>query len=367
LGALRLAGSRAAAGAAVVLALVGLGEAVARAQGLAPASAPAAVVVVPPDCLSAAPNARDALVAILTAELRADGVDRVLLVPGPDKDRPLAVITLRASPCEPTAREVLVTIEDHATSKKVERRVPLADVDDAARPRVLALAVAELLRATWLELTLREAPPPEVPVPDTVRSAMVRQVAAALGPALGAGTPREVVAEPPSKLPAPSLAVASRVFPSTQTVLFGGDAAGTMPVLAPGLAARLDGRVLVGTAHDPLGDVNLGLATVGGALMLASPREATVWAAVGPHVELGVAWASGSPLDQATESRRGAGFVSTASLLGAFYVRITRQWDLALELEGGATVASFEARADTRRVTSVDGAMFGVALGLFKR
>ena len=364
MGAVHLARARAVATAALVLGLVGLDGAVARAQ--APAQ-PASVVVVPPDCLSAAPSARDELVAILTAELRVDGVDRVLLVPGPDKDQPLAAITLRASPCEPTARDVLVTIEDHATSKKVERRVTLADVDEAARPRVLALAVAELLRATWLELTLPDAPRPEVPVPAAVRGAMARQATAALGPGLGASYAGEAAASPPSRTPVPSLAVASRVFPSTQTIMFGGDAAGTLPVLSSSLAARLDARVLVGTAHDPLGDVNLGLATAGAALMLASPRNVPVWAAVGPHVELGVAWASGSPVDQSTQSHRGAGFVSTASLLGAFYVRITPQWDLALELEGGATLASFEARADTRRVTSVDGAMFGVALGLSKR
>jgi hypothetical protein len=233
---------------------------------------------------------------------------------------------------------------------------------------VIALAVAELLRATWLELTLPDAPPPQVAVPDALRRAVVRRALATLRP-LPPGD-RDATAGPPgppSRSPAVSLAVASRLFPSTQTLMFGGNAAGAFPVLAPSFALRVDGRVLVGTARDPLGDVNLGMATAGAALLLASPREAAVAAAVGPHLELGVAWATASPLDQSTTSHKGAGLVSTASLLGAFYVRVTPQWDLALELEGGATLASFEARADSRRVTSVDGAMFGVALGLSRR
>lgn len=331
-----------------------------------PPPPPASVLIVPPACASGTALAIDAFVGILTAELRADGVERVVVGSSTAPGQALAAITLRAEPCEASAREIVVTIEDYATTKRVERHVALGDTAETARPRALALAVAELLRATWLELTLPEAPPPTaVHVPDEVRTAVMRRSAPTPSPPPPTGGAPE--RETSRRWPDVSVAVAGRAFASTQTLMYGGNAALAVPVLTPSFSLRVDAAGLSGTAHDPLGDVTLGLASAGASLLFTSPREAAVAAAVGPRLELGVAWASGSPVQQGTTSHTGAGFVSTASLLGAFYFRLTERWKLAVELEGGATLASFEARADSRRVTSVDGAMFGVAIGLARR
>jgi hypothetical protein len=317
------------------------------------------VAIVPPACLTTLPFAVDAFLGILTTELRTDGVGRVLVAPQGGKPS-LAVIVLHVEPCDATAREVIVTIEDHATAKKVERRVSLGDMAESARPRALALAVAELLRASWLELAMADAPPPTAPVPDEVRVAVARR-AAAVAPS----SPES--ARAPSPAPRTldlSLAVAWRDFPSANASMFGGRAAAGFRVLAPALWLRVDLAGLFGTAQDALGNVDLAMATAGAALLWTSPREAPVSVAVGPHLELGAAWASGSPLDQATSSFVGAGFVSLASLLGSFTFRIADSWRLAVELEGGVTLVPFEARADSRRVTGTDGAMFGVAIGV---
>jgi hypothetical protein len=127
---------------------------------------------------------------------------------------------------------------------------------------------------------------------------------------------------------------------------------------------RFDGGALFGTGHDPLGDVDIGMVTGALAVLFSTPREAAFAAAIGPRVELGVAWASGSPQSQSTSSYVASGFIATASALGAFHFRIADSWRLAVELQGGATVAPFEAFADTRRVSAVEGAMFGVGLGV---
>jgi hypothetical protein len=332
-----------------------------RAQPLATPPTPASVLIVPPSCPKATPFSVDAFVGILTAELRADGIAHVLVGPTPPGEtKELAAIELHAEPCDETASEVIVTIEDHATSKKVERRVHLGDIAQEARPRALALAVAELLRATWLELTMVDAPPPQVPVPAEVRVAVEKRMAAML-PSF---SPDAVPSSVPPGARTISVDVAWRIFPSANASMYGGHAAVAVPLFTPSVLLRVDVGALFGSANDALGSVDLGMATGGAALLFASPREAPVAVAVGPRLELGAAWASGNPFDQATSSAAGSGFVSTASVLGTFHFRLTGSWRLAVELEAGASLVPFDARADSRRVTGTDGAMFGVAVGL---
>jgi hypothetical protein len=61
-----------------------------------------------------------------------------------------------------------ITVDDPLTGKRVERTVSLAGVPEADRARLLALAIAELVRSSWIELEL--APRPILPVakPDAV-------------------------------------------------------------------------------------------------------------------------------------------------------------------------------------------------------
>ena len=64
-----------------------------------------------------------------------------------------------------------ITVDDPLTGKRVERTVSLATVPDLGRARLLALATAELVRSSWIELEL--TPAPALPV------AHVEQVSAA--------------------------------------------------------------------------------------------------------------------------------------------------------------------------------------------
>jgi hypothetical protein len=348
-------------GLACIVVLLGCAaEPTAVGQPLTFVLAPASVLILPSACGSEL-FAGGAFLDILRTELRVDGVDRVVVAPAAPGESPvLAEIALRAEPCDSTVKEVVVTIEDRATSKRVERRVLVGDTAEPARPRALALAVAELLRATWLELAMPAAPPPQAPVPEPVRAAAFRRSAASrpLPPAGGPLPPplardREV-----------SVVVAGREFPGANAAFVGGHAAGASPFLSPALSLRIDLGALFGTARDPLGDVNLGMATVGAALLLSSPGEATVAVAVGPRLEIGVGWASGNPLAQVTSSYAGSGFVSAASLLGTSSFRLTDRWRLAVELEAGASIVPIEALADARRVSGTQGGMLGLAIGV---
>ncbi|HEX4406522.1 MAG TPA: hypothetical protein VH560_16905 [Polyangia bacterium] len=65
-----------------------------------------------------------------------------------------------------------IVIRDAITAKRVAREVDLRAVPPDARPLTVALAVDELLRASWLELTLPDAPSPSRPVPAAITKAI---------------------------------------------------------------------------------------------------------------------------------------------------------------------------------------------------
>jgi hypothetical protein len=292
---------------------------------------------------------------ILTAELRQDGVERV--APGQAASA-LAIIKLSIEPCAESTRDALVTIEDMVTAKRVSRSIPLQDVSDQARPRALALAVAELLRASWLELALPAVP--ASPVPPALREAVLQRIAAVVS------TPsadNQAERDPDVALEA-SLAVAWRAFLSGHASLVGARAALSVPFYSPALLLRLDGGWVYGSVQDVLGDVHLGLMGVGAGLLYTTPLARSVTFALGPRIEAGVAWAAGSSSDQQTSSYSGVGYTGSLSGLGQVLLRLGPRWRLAMECEAGGVFAPFEATADGRRVTGVEGAMVGLSVGL---
>jgi hypothetical protein len=184
------------------------------------------------------------LADILTAELRADGVERVILGPPKSEEGPspnLAAISIGSPTCESPAWDILVRIVDAATRKQVERHVLLADVAEPSRPRALALAVAELLRASWLELALPEAPPPKVQIPAVVWRAVDARVSSV--------TPRESGATPREAERDVALMLAWDAFPTAHASLVGGQVAVALPVGSDHWQLRVDSGALFGLSE----------------------------------------------------------------------------------------------------------------------
>jgi hypothetical protein len=79
--------------------------------------------------------------------------------------------------CNDTGIEL--SLIDHVTQKAMQRSVELPQVDAAARSRLLALAVAEFVVASWVELRLAEPSPiaPVGPPATPAAAAAARQVA----------------------------------------------------------------------------------------------------------------------------------------------------------------------------------------------
>ncbi|HEX8697265.1 MAG TPA: hypothetical protein VF815_00375 [Myxococcaceae bacterium] len=128
-----------------------------------PRSLPAWVRLLLPEC-PAPPVSAPALIEVLRTELRDDGVLRVdsgRVASGPEGG-PQAYLRLTL-PCEPAAPTATLRVEDATSLKAVERTMDFADLPPSARPRAIALGLAELLRAAWPWLVMLE--PPLVSVP----------------------------------------------------------------------------------------------------------------------------------------------------------------------------------------------------------
>jgi hypothetical protein len=88
-------------------------------------------------------------------------------------DHPLATIVL--TPYEGVDVRITLSIRDEVTNKLVERTVKLGDLPADARALALAQMTDELLRASWAELTVEDAPPPPIAVPPEVHDALPKR------------------------------------------------------------------------------------------------------------------------------------------------------------------------------------------------
>jgi hypothetical protein len=305
--------------------------------------APARVRLVLPACETAFDGAE--LVRVLRIELGADGVREVIVG---EAQGALATIKLDATPCSAEAREVTVAIDDAATGKSVKRALAVTDTDAASRPRALGLAIAELLRASWSELEMPDQP--KTPVPEEVLRAVRLRA-----------RPREAAppAPPPSVLLGATLE--ARLFPAYQSVVLGPRLSASILVGGP-LRARIDAAVAAGQAHDPLGTIDLTLATGGLGLLLAGGSEA-VQLEIGPMLSAGGGWASGNPNPGNTGGSASA-FVMTLQGLASAAVRLGPGWRGVVAVDAGGTLQRLDAESAGHAAAGFGGVVLGVGLGV---
>jgi len=102
----------------------------------------------------------------LRTELRPRGI-AVCSSAGTTATAPLGTIRITRPSSNTVA--IRVSVEDAVTDKEVSRRIDLGTLPPDAHPLTIALGAAELLRASWAEITLKDAPSPARPVPPAVR------------------------------------------------------------------------------------------------------------------------------------------------------------------------------------------------------
>ena len=314
-----------------MLAVVGAARAPARAD-LGPASR--SIVVTTGSCSSPPWSAR-AWSELLAVELAADRIAVALAERAPGGDAP--VVDVEPAGCDAATTAAALTCTSGGVRRT--RQLDLADVAPVARPRVIAIAVADAVR-TCAPVSAAPGVDVAVPVSQPVRSPPPGPIV--LG-ALGEG----------------------RVYTANAgntTGVYGPRAFVDVPLLAY-VVARADIGVLFATASDPLGTISGTLASLG-ICARGAMRVGGFQLGLGLRGELGYGWfrgGAGAPTVMATRAS------SSLAYLGASAVASTHlSGDLGaeLDLDLGNTVRGFAADADARQVFDVEGVVLALRLGL---
>ena len=317
-------------------------------MGQARAAPPTAttVVVMPATCASL-PWEPSAWVELLKVELAADGIAiRLAPVASPDDE---VHIMLDATPCDAAATSA--TLSFAAGSVTQSRAVDLRDIAAVARPRVLAIAMADLVRSGLAAARPREPGLPSPPAELLVRVAL--------------STPPETPRAPAPPRVGFFAAAETRVF-AQGSALFGARA-GVLVPLDPRLVLGLDGGVLAGSAYDTLGDIETTVGTLGASLHATGEARGASFG-VGPRIEGGLGWFrshAGGPLTLAASATTGLAFLSMSA---AASFPVAGSLAGYVGLDAGTTLYGFSARADDRHVLDVSGALLALRVGfLFRR
>jgi hypothetical protein len=251
------------------------------------------------------------------------------------------LVTLAIEPCDPSTTRVQVTAAETGSQRASAREIDLADVAPTARPRALALAVAELVRGVQLPSAAPPAPPPEPP---------------------GAAGPAGPLVEPLTRVISGDAIYAA--FPDRDTSLWGGRL--SLAVERGHWHLGAFGEFLAGTHGYDVGDVTVQSV---GAGLFAGPRWVAGQLTVSPGVLGALGWAhiEGTPGETGVFGRSGDGVVVTAR------ARLLLSWTLGRSLtaralvEGGWAVKGYDAFVEGARAAGLSGLSLvaGVGLGGF--
>ncbi len=288
-----------------------------------------------------------AVVALLSAANLRVSVEQCGPAPSAEEIHRIAALELTRAPSDVELSAMVecrgslsvVSVDDPLTRKTLVRRVDLTGVPPAARARTVALALVELVEASWSELLLTdERVPPTKDLPT---------IAA-----------REVVAEVARKTTMPFRAEViggGRRFPSMALWLWGGGARlGWRPGL---LGVGVDLRAEHAEVTNALGLLTVD--TIGGSLYgvvgLSHP-----WLVLegGIGVRMGSARVTGAPRDSALATGASvAGVWLGPMAFGQFGV----QWDrlvVLVGIEGGSVLVGVRGRVDGTGGVGVSGPNF---------
>lgn len=264
------------------------------------------------------------------------------------------VIRVPPDACRADASEVVVALRSKSDDGVTQRvvTVSMADVSANARPRTLALAVAELIRE------IRQ------------RSPEIATTEASTPPPLVDATPVKSK-QPPSPPPATdearhaddiALGATWRLFASARTSLLGGQLSGTVPLALSRVRLRGDLGGSLGTVTDPLGSVQVSILSGGIAALLMTEGRPTL--VLGPRLEIGYSYGSGATQRPTTTTRGDGSTFIGASLIAGVHAPMLGPLSALLEIEMGASLRGQEVFANDRLIASTTGPFAGARAGI---
>ncbi len=299
-----------------------------------------------------------------TGTSRSQGTDRI------------ATVQVYFPECDDEAGLVNLRVSDRLTSKYVERSLMVSDISAAIRPRAIALAIVELLRASWLELVLTndefedgapesdvrnrlvthlkerttqpEAPPPFSAADVAREQESARRVAA------------EAARDARWKRSRLEWLAGGRIFPQGNS----GDVSTTINAsLAMNQRIRLHVGGLaagggVGGVADTLG--NLSSFEAAGRVALGLGGGDITQIEVAPCVEVGYAKLSAGP----TDLRDTSGAIAIGSIHATIRTDATKGVDVLIGVQAGYVFAPLEIKEERKTIGGFVGPMMGVTVGL---
>ena len=302
------------------------------------------VVVSPPRC----DDDSFPLVAFLDSlrvELAGRGLECCTLSEpgdGTSADTSLHVNVEELGPCGAEPERVRIIVQRRDGSQALEREISLTDVSQAARPRALALAVAELIRSLGQEVRQEPAQPapsaPQRPKPTPKAPEAMRGAPVAYSMHIEA----EV-----------------RHFPSRDTTLWGGRA--RLTAYRRAVHTDVDLGANFSRVQTDLGELLVRSASVGFGLGPRLPLPSAI-IDLGPHAEIGWAWIRGST------TLANVGTASGSALIANVGLRASLEADAkmrpCLTLETGAVLRGMNGSVSGQTVSGIEGYYVLAALGM---
>lgn len=317
----------------------------------------------------------------IRAELEADGIAVVEQRDARRSDD--GSLSVRVA-CQ-AAGSASVTLYARASNRRREQSVTLADTDAASRPRVLALAVSELVRSGWPSLSeasatigtaadesgilpdgatvpAASAPASSASAPKSraLGTAPALVVAPAAQPSSNASSPRAdtgIESHQPRSHWAPhaALSAKARWFVDYSSVSWGGDAGADFGAL------RLRAEALFTSQQDPLGAASLGSAALCVGYRVFDVRWGAFAFTGYPLAAAGVTWLRGESHSTEIRTEPATGFYGDLRFsLQAALNEAKLSPNITLEV-GRAT--GFVARAGDRSLGANGGTFLGASAG----
>lgn len=298
--------------------------------------------------------------SLLRVELKNDGVADVIEAPMATENEGIARLRLERPRCAADETVVVLHLVDPLTDKTLARGVDLSTTPAAARSRLLALASAELVRASWAEIAAER------------RRAVIESVTK-----LGAGNVRVVVKpETPPPPPPPTVVLAARPPEAEHGWFLGPTVELRQHLRHPGgmwsAGARLawrsahvqlaaDLRGAYGTEGDPRGDLDISAITAGLSAQCRAESGA-LRVGFGPRIEGGAAWAGGSNAATGVKADRGEAAIVQVGLEAEASLRISNI-SPRVTMRAGDTLSGIGVAVDGKRTIGIDGPFISLAFG----
>lgn len=238
----------------------------------------------------------------------------------------------------------LVRVDDPVTRKSLSREVDLSRVPAKTLPRYLALAIAELVEASWAELTLprRVVEPTGLAPPAEVRAAAEAQVRA------------------PGPVRLEGFGVARRLLATNFWQVGGG---GRAFISGERWGGELELEAAHGARHTSLGLVSADSVTLAAELTWRAPEQGALTFVAGAGGRAGLGFITGTPSDvtQATGGTIASAWVGPCVSargewrLGALFLSAT--------LEGGLSLLGLRGTIAGAGGPGLAGAWLGLSLG----